>query len=136
MGMKPIHVYLMILFFTAMPVFAQDQPPSADDIVAKMQTQVHLTQDQVSAITPIIEKFASKRQELRQGVEDGTIERSDMRAQMKQMKTDENQELGQILSADQMGQWKQMQGQMRQHHDKDGSSGAPAAPSEHGGDNS
>ena len=75
MNIKIIYGCLMVVCFAIAPAFAQEQPPSADDIVSKMQTKLNLTQDQVSAITPIIEKYASKRQELRQGVEDGTIER-------------------------------------------------------------
>jgi hypothetical protein len=115
MGMKAICVCLMFLFFTVLPVFAQDQPPSADDIVSKMQSTLNLTQDQVAAITPIIEKYTSKREELRQGAEDGTVDRSDMRNQMKQLKEDEKQELSQTLSADQLSQWEQMQKQTHQH---------------------
>jgi len=115
MGMKVIYSCVMVLLFATMPVFAQGQPLSADDIVAKMQSQLNLTQDQVAAITPIIEKYSSKRQELQQNAEDGTLERSDMRTQMKQLRVDEKQELSQILSADQMIQWKQMQKQMHAH---------------------
>jgi Skp family chaperone for outer membrane proteins len=120
MSMKIVCGFLMALFFTAMPLYAQDQPPgdahqplSADEIVSRMQSKLSLTQDQVTAITPIIEKYTSKREELKQGVEDGTIERSDMRNQMKQMKADEQQELSQVLSADQLSQWEQMMSQRR-----------------------
>jgi hypothetical protein len=115
--MKSIYGCLMVLLLTVMPGFAQEQAPSADDIVSKMQSKLNLTSDQVTAITPIIEKYTSKRQELKQGVEDGTIERSDMRNQMKQMRADEKQELSQILSADQISQWEQMQSQMRKHRE-------------------
>jgi len=120
---KSIFFCMMFLGLSALAVYAQEQPPSADDIVAKMQTQLHLTADQVTAITPIVEKYTSKRQELRQGVEDGTVERSDMRAQMKQMKEDEKQELSSILSADQLSQWEQMQGKGGHHHQESGSGG-------------
>ena len=74
-----------------------------------MQSKLNLTPDQVTAITPIIEKYSSKREELRQSMEDGTADQDSLRSQMKQLKTDEQQELGQVLSADQMSQWKQMQ---------------------------
>ena len=111
MGMKAICACLMFLFLTILPVFAQDQPPSADDIVSKMQSKLNLTQDQVAAITPIIEKYSSKREELRQSMEDGTADRDSMRSQMKQLKTDEDQELSQVLSSDQMSQFEQMQAQ-------------------------
>jgi len=135
MRMKAICACLMIIFFTSIPVFAQGQPPSAEDIVSKMQSKLNLTQDQVTAITPIIEKYTSKREELKQGVEDGTIEHSDMRTQMKQLKEDEKQELSQILSADQLSQWEKMLSQMRHSHPEDGNGGSEGT-SNHDGDNS
>ena len=135
MRMKAICACLMIIFFTSIPVFAQGQPPSAEDIVSKMQSKLNLTQDQVTAITPIIEKYTSKREELKQGVEDGTIERSDMRNQMKQMREDEKQELSQILSNDQLSQWAKMQAQMHRHSQEGGTNAPPDGPSNHDGDN-
>ena len=118
MGMKAIFACLMVLFFTAMPAFAQDQPSSADEIVSKMQSKLNLTQDQVGAITPIIEKYSSKREALRQS--NGIETQDSIRSQMKQLKTDESQELSQFLSSDQMGQWEQMQSQGRHKHSSDG----------------
>jgi chromosome segregation ATPase len=130
----------MILFFTAMPLYAQDQssgdahqPPSADEIVSKMQSKLNLTQDQVTAITPIIEKYTSKREELRQSVEDGTADRDSMRSQMKELKADEGQELSQVLSADQLSQWQQMQSQGRHKHSGEGGGESGGEGSGNGG---
>src|ERR1700690_4268962 len=131
MIMKLTYV-LMALFFVTIPLYAQDQPPgdehqppSAADIVARMQSKLNLTQDQVTAITPIIEKYSSKREDLRQSMEDGTGDRDSIRSQMKQLKTDENQELSQVLSSDQMSQLEQMRSQRKhkQSSDSEGSSG-------------
>jgi len=106
----------MVLSLMLGPAFGQDQPsgdehqpPSADQIVSMMQSKLNLTSDQVSAITPIIEKYSSKREELRQSMEDGTADRDSMRSQMKQLREDEKQELSQVLSTDQISQWEQMQ---------------------------
>jgi hypothetical protein len=85
-----------------MPVFAQDP-----EIVTKMETKLSLTQDQVTAITPIVEKYSSKREELRQNVKSGSMDRDSIRGQMKEMKADEKQELSQVLSAKQLSQWEQ-----------------------------
>ena len=92
--MKKFYVFLILLSVVAMPVFAQDQsqgeerqPPSTEDIVTVMQSKLSLTQDQVSAVTPIIEKYTSKRQEFKQSMEDGTADRDSIRSQMKQLKT-------------------------------------------------
>ena len=122
MMMKMIYACLIVLFFITIPVFAQEQPssgehqpPSAADIVAKMQSKLNLTQDQVAAVTPIIEKYSSKREELRQSMKDGSKDKDSLRSQMKQLKADENQELSQFLSSDQMSQWEQMQKSGHQH---------------------
>ena len=103
---------MVVFFVSALPAFAQDQPsggdrqpPSADQIVSKMQSKLNLTPDQVAAVAPIIVKYSSKRQELHQSMEDGTADKDSIRSQMKQLKTDEGQELSQVLSADQMSQW-------------------------------
>jgi len=133
MGMRTFCACAMILLITAIPVFAQDQPsgdehqpPSADEIVSKMQSKLNLTQDQVAAVTPIIEKYSSKRDDLRQSMEDGTADRDSIRSQMKQLKADEKQELSQVLSADQMGQFEQMMGHRMQKHNSDNDAQGPS----------
>jgi septal ring factor EnvC (AmiA/AmiB activator) len=132
--MKMTYIYMIGLFLTTLfvgpmaPVFAQQQPPSgghqqppsAADIVAKMQSKLNLTQDQVTAVTPIIEKYSSQREELWQSVKDASKDKESIRSQMKQLKSDENQELSQFLSADQMSQWEQMQNHRQHKQDSDG----------------
>ena len=124
---------LMALFLALLPigghVFAQDQPPSADDIVAKMQSKLNLTQDQVTAVTPIIEKYSSKREELRQSMEDGSVDKASMYSQMKQLKEDETQELAQFLSEDQINRWKRMQGKLHQEWQKQNTEGESSGTS-------
>ena len=128
MTMKSFYASLMVLFFTTIPVFAQDQqPPSADDIVSKMQSKLNLTQDQVTAVLPIIEKYSSKREQFRQNMEDGTADRDSIRGQMKQLKEDEKQDLSQVLSSEQLGQWEQMQGQRHKHSSEGGGDNAGGA---------
>jgi len=127
MTMKSIGACLMVLFFLTVPVFAQDQSPSAQDIAAKMQSNLNLTQDQVTAVGPIIEKYATKRGELRQSMQDGTADQDSIKAQMKQLKEDEKQELSQFLSADQLSQWEKMQGQGRHKHSNGDNGGASPA---------
>ena len=127
-----MYACLMGLILTTMPVFAQDQqqgdsrqPPSADEIVAMMQSKLNLTQDQVTAITPVIEKYSSKRDELRQSMEDGTGDRNNIRSQMKQLKADEGQELSQFLSTGQLSQWEQMMAQGKHKNHSDAGAGSP-----------
>ena len=136
MIMKFLSALLMIFCLAVMPGWAQDpsagdehQPPSADQIVAQMQAKLNLTQNQVTAITPIIEKYSSQREELRQRAEDGTADRDSMHAQMKQLTEDEKQELSQVLSADQMGQWEQMMSHARHKYSSEGSENNGGGPS-------
>ncbi len=137
MFLKPLYACVMVLFFTIMPVYAQDQPqedqrqgpPSADDIVAKMQSKLSLTQDQLTAITPIIEKYSSKREELHQSMEDGTADKESIHSQMKQLRENEKQELSKVLTPDQMSQWDSMQGQgKRKHSDGESNNEGPSEP--------
>jgi hypothetical protein len=141
--MKLLYACILGLFVSTVSVFAQDeqsggdhQPPSADQIVSMMQSKLSLTQDQVTAVTPIIEKYTSKREELRQSIQDGSADKDSIRGQMKQLKTDESQELSQVLSADQLSQWQQMMSQHRhKQQDNDGGSegGNNSEDGSHGG---
>ena len=114
--LKAIYACLTFLLLSIMPVFAQEKPPSPEDMVAKMQTKLNLTKDQVMAVMPIVEKYASKRDELRQSMDDGTADRDSLRKEMKQLRDDEKQDLSQVLSADQLSQWEKMQRQGRHKH--------------------
>ena len=118
MTMKMFYACLMVLFFAIIPAFAQEHSPSIADIVAKMQAKLNLTQDQINAITPIIEKYSPKREKLRQSMEDGAKDKDAVRIQSKQLKADEKQELSQVLSADQLSQWERMQNQDRRRHNE------------------
>jgi septal ring factor EnvC (AmiA/AmiB activator) len=126
MVMKMVWACLIVLFLSV-PAFAQQEPPSAQDIIAKIQSKLNLTQDQVAAITPIVEKYSSKFAELHQNIENGSADHDSMRAQMKQLKEAEKQELSQVLSVDQLSQWGQMQGKHKHKSDGD-DNGAPAPP--------
>ncbi len=123
--MKIYPACLMFFLIGIFPAFAQDQPPSAEEIVSKMQTKLSLTEDQVTAVTPIVEKYSSKREQLRQSMEDGTADQDSIHAQMKQLKDAETQELCQVLSADQLSQWKKMMAR-RMHNGPNGGANGPA----------
>jgi periplasmic protein CpxP/Spy len=119
MSMKVFYAFGVFLCLMVISVFAQDQQPSADAIVSQMQSKLNLTADQVAAVSPIIEKYTSQRQELRQGMEEGTVDRDTLRSQMKQLREEESQDLSQVLSADQLSQWEQMQSRDRHKHDEE-----------------
>jgi hypothetical protein len=111
----------MMLFLAASPAFAQDLSPvpSVEEVIGKMKEKLELTQDQVSAVTPIIEKYTSKFQDLKQSMgENKDLE--NLSAQMKKLLKDEGQELSQFLSLEQMRLWKSMQHARRRKHGIDG----------------
>ena len=99
------------------PLYAQDQPSKANDIVLAMKAQLDLTQDQLTAITPIVEKYFPQDQKLRKSAVEGAMGLRDMRIQMKLLRKSERQELGQVLSADQIGLWERMQRKMDRQDD-------------------
>lgn len=102
--------FLAAFLWVTMSVCAQAtgfQSPS--EIIAQMQSKLVLEPDQVTAITPIIEKYASKRQEFRQEMKAGTLDKAAMRGGWEKLRGDENAELSSILSQDQMNQWRNMQ---------------------------
>ena len=116
----PPLVGVVLVFAQQQPTSGEHQPPSTADIVAKAQSKLNLTQDQVTAITPIIEKYSSQREELWQSMKDGSKDKESIRSQMKQLKGDENQELSQVLSDEQMSQWNSMQSHRQHKQDSDG----------------
>ena len=83
-----------------------EQPPSADDIIAKMKTQVNLTKEQADTLKPIIENNIIKRQQLMQDLKDkGITDRGIIKNTMEELGKEENQKLSQILTKDQMDKW-------------------------------
>ena len=99
-----------ILFLLAGSVYAQEST-SVSDIVAKIQKELNLTQQQIDAVKPIIRENIAKREELRQSVEDQTmiIDRDIIQSKIEQLDQDEDQKLSQILTRDQMNKWVQKQ---------------------------
>lgn len=85
---------------------ASEEQPSADDIIAKMKTQVKLTQQQTDAIKPIIENNIIQRQQLMEDLEkEGVTDKSIIQNTMEQLEKDKNQKLSQVFTKDQMDKW-------------------------------
>jgi len=97
---------LVGLIFSNILVLAQAEDNNADEILAKMKTQLNLTDTQVNDVTPIIKEYAGRRQALMQIPE--TIfspSKRSIRNQMKELKEEENKELSKVLTPDQMKKW-------------------------------
>ena len=85
---------------------SEEQPPSADEIIAKMKTQVNLTQQQVDALKPIIENNIIQCQQLMQDLKkEGVTDKSIIQNTMEQLEKDKSQKMAQVLTKDQMDKW-------------------------------
>ena len=85
---------------------SEEQPPSADEIIAKMKTQVNLTKGQYDALKPIIENNIIKRQQLMQDLkEKGITDKGIIKNTMEELGKEENQKLSQILTKEQLDKW-------------------------------
>lgn len=97
---------LVMFFVISFSVFAQADPSSVDDIVAKMTTELNLTQQQIDSVKPIIQQYKTARKQLIQSFRQQLLTDKDaLKSQIDQLKTVERQKLGQILTQDQMNKW-------------------------------
>ena len=128
-NMKSIYGALMILALTAMPAFSQVSP-SSNEIIGKMKAQLDLQYDQVTNITPIIEKYSIAYQDLQKSIDDGTINPSAIDSQRQAIEAQETQEISAYLKPNQLSEWRDMQAQMDRPKDKENSNDDPNADAE------
>ena len=119
---KPVRLILagffLFLFIITGTSFAQE-PSDSNDTIGKMKTGLDLQEDQVTNITPIIEKYSIAFHDLGQSIDAGTINPSAIDSQRHGLEAQETQELAQYLKPNQLSQWREMQGQMFQQKDSD-----------------
>jgi hypothetical protein len=108
--------FLLSFFIATMPALAQDSL-SSNDIITKMKTQLDLQDDQVTNITPVIEKYTMAFEDLQKSIDDGTINPSAIDSQRQGIEAEETQELSQYLKPNQLSEWNSMQGQLYQQKD-------------------
>ena len=109
------HILFSAFFLLAPCVFAQD----ADEIIVKSTNAVmfqitanmKLTQDQISAIRPVVTNNIVKVRDLQLSLQKGDIDSKAMYDQRAQLNQEENQELSHIFTPDQMKLWTNMQDQ-------------------------
>jgi septal ring factor EnvC (AmiA/AmiB activator) len=128
--MKTIYGFLILLLIAAIPAFAQGLP-SSDEIISKMKTQLDLQNDQVTNITPVIEKYTAAFEDLEKSIDDGRMNPSAIDSQRQEIESEETQELSPYLKAYQLSQWRDMQTQMYQQKDKDSSDDSDAGADEY-----
>lgn len=110
---RPLLGVILAVCVLVQPAGHARQMPSPDDVVARMQAQLNLTNQQVTAVKPVIEDYMAKRRQAIQNMRQ-TGDRDGMRTQMRRLRAEELQQLSQILTADQMARWKSMHG--GRHH--------------------
>jgi len=93
--------------------------PMGIDYVA---TQLALTDDQKSKAKPVFDEMRQKMAELRK---DTTLEQTERRAKMKEIRDDANTKLKDIFTAEQYAKWQKMAPGTRR---PPGAAGAPPAP--------
>jgi len=101
---------------------------NASDLIARMKTQLDLQEDQVTNISPIIEKYTIAFADLQKSIDDGTINASAIDSQTQGIEAQETQELATYLKPYQLSEWRQMQSQMDQAKGQD--SGAAGSDSD------
>jgi regulator of replication initiation timing len=103
MNNKIMFVVLIIISFLAAPAHAKpkqetQQQITIDGIVAKMKTQLELTDEQVEDVKPIIEDFLDEE---------------------KQLKLEEKKHLSKVLTKDQLFTWDFLQNEKPRDKDKE-----------------
>lgn len=102
---KIISYFFIIHFFLIVSAYAQEKS-DADNVVAKMETVLNLTQQQVDLLKPIVKEYTARRHQIIQNFkEKGTFDKSVLYIKLKQLKEEENQKLGQVFTQVQMKQW-------------------------------
>lgn len=93
---------VLILLFLTVPVYAKNKQQAehvitVDDIVAKMQEQLELTDQQAQAVKPIIENYIE---------------------QEKQLKLQEAKQLSKVLTGQQLFTWNFLQNEQQKNKKK------------------
>ena len=109
-------IFLILLIFTV-PGIAQDTQ-SAGDLIARMKTALDLQDDQITNITPIIEKYTQALNDLQKSVDDGAINPSAIGSQRQGLEDEETQELSAYFKPYQLSEWRSMQKQMGRFSDR------------------
>ena len=89
------------------------QPPTAEQRLQRMTSQLNLSSDQQQQIKPILENESKQMQALR---EDSSLSQQDRMSKMMQIRQDSASQIKPILNADQQAKYEQMMS----HHGQGG----------------
>jgi len=121
--MKRIILAIAVMIITSISTFGQsktvarESQKSPEDrtekMIAKMKTDLSLTEDQVSKLKPLILKREQERKEMREKMDNA---KDDVRRAMKESE----EEIKKILTSEQYGKLQQMRQDMRDKHQHKG----------------
>lgn len=127
--MKRLPLFIVIGLLTAgLTLFAQQgkgergQRMNVDQRLSQMQKQLNLTPDQVEKIRPILQDESRKMEDLRAKNQNGSADRSSMRKEMQQIRTDANKRIEQMLTPDQVTKLRQERGKFEGRRRNNGNS--------------
>jgi hypothetical protein len=106
---KTFNLLIIAVFFVG-TAWAQEQDISST--IAKMRQELDLQQDQVTNITPVIQKYAVEFHDLDQSIQQGTINQSAVQSQRQGIEDAETQELSAYLKPNQLSEWRSMQAEL------------------------
>jgi hypothetical protein len=92
---------LLFLVFTFSTAFANEG--QINDLLHKMKTVLHLSEEQVETIKPIVKENLERRQEVMEGLQsEAVFNKSSYKREMLKLREEENQELSKVLTPEQM----------------------------------
>jgi hypothetical protein len=101
---------LAALFSLAACAYAQDEILSVDERVNAMKAELNLTQAQADQVKPIMQKYADKRQDITDSLKGMvSVDNNAVLHKMEKLREEEGQELGKVLTDDQMRKWNNKQ---------------------------
>ena len=111
--MKPIVFACLIgIVMTAFPAWAKDDERSPSSILARLQYELDLQEDQINNITPVIEKYAVAFHDLQASINDGSINPTSIPTQWQGLEDAETQEISGFLKPYQLTEWRRLQSQI------------------------
>ena len=119
--MKKIIVVALFLslFAGSGLVFAEEPDSSLDNVVARMKTELHLSDEQTVEVKNIFEDSMAKFEDFKASQEGQIVlDKEGARNTVQKIKDEEKVNLSKVLSADQMKEWARRQ-RIREHLNKE-----------------
>jgi len=101
------YAFISTVMFIIQPVLGQTNDTASSnktpqEIMSRMKERLHLTEDQINKITPIIEESVNKRREI---TENNMLDKKTMKSSLQQLQFVTDMKLGQILTKEQLEEY-------------------------------